>query len=262
MKKTHAYTFCVSLMLILSFFSSAAAQERNLFNAVSISPGIGFEYISRTINWDDDQYTSKLKSNYFTFDTEIELRSGLFVRAVFGLTTSNYESLVFRQLPLSVELGREIGNIGGYLFGADIKKSIIHSEDLRVDLLGQFFYGIGSKKEWEIPDLSVEGTVEGRPNWMSLALGPVFTYTGFDTFFPYLYLNFNKFWGRFRMDETIQDLERSEIKKIKGESSFCISLGLTYKVTESLSLKSEAKFLPYKDGIDSGIVIKAMYSFY
>jgi hypothetical protein len=262
MKKTHAYTFCVSLMLILSFFSSAAAQERNLFNAVSISPGIGFEYISRTINWDDDQYTSKLKSNYFTFDTEIELRSGLFVRAVFGLTTSNYESLVFRQLPLSIDLGEEIGYIGGYLFGADIKKSIIHSEDLRIDLLGQFFYGIGSKKEWEIPDLSVEGTVEGRPNWTKVTVGPVFTYTGFDTFFPYLYLNFNKFWGRFRMDETIQDLEGSEIKKIKGESSFCVSLGLTFKVTESLSLKSEARFLPYKDGIDSGILIKAMYSFY
>lgn len=262
MKKTHAYTFCVSLMLILSCFSSAAAQERNLFNAVSISPGIGFEYISRTINWDDDQYTSKLKSNYFTFDTEIELRSGLFVRAVFGLTTSNYESLVFRQLPLSIDLGEEIGYIGGYLFGADIKKSIIHSEDLRIDLLGQFFYGIGSKKEWEIPDLSVEGSIEGRPNWTKLTAGPVFTYTGFDTLFPYLYLNFNKFWGRFRMDETIQDLEGSEIKKIKGESSFCVSLGLTFKVNESFSLKSEARFLPYKDGIDSGIMIKAMYSFY
>jgi hypothetical protein len=262
MKKTHAYTFCVSLMLILSCFSSAAAQERKLFNAVSISPGIGFEYISRTINWDDDQYTSKLKSNYFTFDTEIELRSGLFVRAVFGLTTSNYESLVFRQLPLSIDLGEEIGYIGGYLFGADIKKSIIHSEDLRIDLLGQFFYGIGNKKEWEVPDLSVEGSIEGRPNWTKVTVGPVFTYTGFDTFFPYLYLNFNKFWGRFRMDETIQDLEGSEIKKIKGESSFCVSLGLTFKVTESLSLKSEARFLPYKDGIDFGIMIKAMYSFY
>jgi len=262
MKKTHAYTFCVSLILILSCFSSAAAQERNLFNAVSISPGIGFEYISRTINWDNDEYTSKLKSNYFTFDTEIELQGSLFVRAVLGFTTANYESLVFRQLPLSIDLGEEIGFIGGYLFGADIKKSIIRSEDLRIDLLGQFFYGIGSKKEWEIPDLSVEGSIEGRPNWMNVTVGPVFTYTGFETFYPYLYLNFNKFWGRFRMDETIQDLEGSEIKKINGESSFCVSLGLTFKVTESFSLKSEARFLPYKDGIDSGIMIKALYSFY
>jgi hypothetical protein len=262
MKKTHAYTFCVSLILVLSCFSSAAAQERNLFNAVSISPGIGFEYISRTINWDDDEYTSKLKSNYFTFDTEIELQGGLFFRAVLGFTTANYESLAFRRLPVSVQLGEEIGFIGGCLLGADVKKSVIQSEDLRIELLGQFFYGIGRKKEWEITELPVEGSLEGRPNWTKVTVGPVFTYTGFDTLFPYIYLNFNKFWGRFRMDETIQDLEGSEIKKINGESSFCVSLGLTFKVTESFSLKSEARFLPHKEGIDSGIMIKAMYSFY
>jgi hypothetical protein len=262
MKKTGASTFFLSLILTLICLSSAAAQERSLFNAVSISPGIGFEYISRTINWDDDQYRSKLKSNYFTLDTEFEFQGGLFVRAVFGYTTSNYESLVFRQLPVSIELGEEIGYIGGYLLGVDVKKSIIHSEELRIDLLGQFFYGIGSKKEWEIPGLAVEGSVEGRPNWIKATVGPVFTYTGFDTLFPYLYLNFNKFWGRFKMDQTIQDLERSEIKKIKGESSFCVSLGLTYKITQSFSFKSEARFLPYKDGIDSAIMIKVMYSFY
>ncbi|MGD8536503.1 MAG: hypothetical protein PVF66_11695, partial [Candidatus Aminicenantes bacterium] len=184
MIKTHASTFCVLVTLILSCFSSAAAQEQNLLSAVSISPGIGYEYISRTINWDNDQYTSKLKSNYFTFDTEIELQGGLFVRAVLGFTTANYESLAFRQLPVSVELGDEIGFIGGYLLGADIKKSIIQSEDLRIDFLGQFFYGIGGKKEWEITVLPVEGSVEGRPNWTQVTVGPVFTYTGFDTLFP------------------------------------------------------------------------------
>lgn len=262
MKKTYVYCFCISLILILGCFSSAAAQERNLFNAVSITPGIGYEYISRTINWDDDQYTSKLKANYFTFDTEIELQGSLFVRVALGFTTANYESLAFRQLPVSVQLGEEIGFIGGYLLGADIKKSIIHSEDLGIDFLGQFFYGIGGKKKWEITELPVEGSIEGRPNWTQVTVGPVFTYTGFDTFFPYLYLNFNKFWGRFRMDQTIQDLEGSEIQKINGESSFCVSVGVTFKITESFSLKPEARFFPHKDGIDSGIMIKAMYSFY
>lgn len=262
MKKTHASAFCLSLILILGCFSSAVAQERNLFNAVSISPGIGYEYISRTINWDDDQYTSKLKSNYFTFDTEIELQGGFFVRAVFGFTTANYESLAFRQLPVSVQLGEDIGFIGGNLLGAGIRKSIIQSEDLRIDLLGQFFYGIGNKKLWEITVLPVSGSIEGRPNWTQVTAGPVFTYTGFDRLSPYLYLNFNKFWGRFRMDETIQNLEGREIKKIKGESSFSVSLGMTFKLTESLSLKSEARFFPRRDGVDSGIMIKAMYSFY
>jgi hypothetical protein len=64
------------------------------------------------------------------------------------------------------------------------------------------------------------------------------------------------------MDQAIQDLEGSEIQKINGESSFGVSLGVTFKINESFSLKSEARFLPHKEGIDSGIMIKAMYSFY
>jgi len=260
MKKTDVLFLSVLLILILTCSSSALAQEQKLFNAVSINPGIGFEYFSRTISWDDDQYTSKLKSRFLTFDTEVELQGDLFVRAVLGFASSNYDSLAFRDLPVSVEL--DVGYIRAYIMGADVKKSLIHSEDLRIDAFGQFFYCFATKKEWEIPGLAVEGNVEGRSSWKRASVGPVFTYTGFDVLYPYLYLSFNKLWGTFKMDQTIQDLTGREEKKISGESSFCISLGFTFKLTESLSLKSEASFMPYKDGMDSGIMIRAMYSFY
>ena len=69
--KNYALFSAVLLILILACFSSALAQEQKLLNAVSISPGIGFEYFSRTINWDDNTSTSELKSHFFTLDTEI-----------------------------------------------------------------------------------------------------------------------------------------------------------------------------------------------
>ena len=258
--KNYVLFLAVILILILACFSSALAQEQKLLNVVSISPGIGFEYFSRTINWDDDTSTSKLKSHFFTLDTEIEFPSGIFLRAVLGFSSSNYNSLAFRELPVSVEL--DVGNISGFMLGADVKKSLIHSEALRIDILGQFFYCLGNKTEWEIPGLAVEGRVEGKPNWMRVSVGPVFTYTGFDALYPYLYLSFNSLWGTFNLDQIIQDLTGNEEKKIKGESSICVSPGFTFKLTDSLSLKSEANLMPYKNGVDFGVTIKLMYSFY
>jgi hypothetical protein len=258
--KNYVHFLTVLLILIFACYSSALAQEQKLLNAVSISPGVGFEYFSRTINWDDDTSTSKLKSHFFTLDTEIEFPAGLFFRAVLGFSSTNYDSLTFRDLPVSIEL--DVGSINGYIFGADIKKSLIHSEALRIDVLGQFFYGLGKKTEWEIPGLAVEGTVEGKSNWKRVSIGPVFTYTGFDALYPYLYLGFNTLWGKFTLDQTIQDLTGNEEKKIKGESSICVSPGFTFKLTDSFSLKSEANLMPYKDGVDFGVTIKVMYSFY
>ncbi len=260
MRKKHFLFLSVLLSLILISFSAAYAQEQNLFNAISISPGIGFEYFTRTINW-DDEHTSKLKYRFITLDTEVELQRGIFVRAVLGYSSSNYDALTFRELPVSLEL--DVGYIKGYILGINVKKSLVQSEELKIDASGEFFYCIGRKNEWEMPeDFVVEGSAEGRPTWMRAAIGPLFTYTGFESIYPYLYLNYNKLWGKFHMEETIEDLTGTEDQKIYGESSVCIGLGFTFKLTESLSFKSEVNFFPYKDGVDSGIMIKAMYTFY
>jgi hypothetical protein len=161
---------------------------------------------------------------------------------------SSYNELTFRELPISVEL--DVGTIKGYLVGAEIKKSLIYAKDLRVDVLGQFFYYMGTKKEWEIPDLAVDGTVEGEPSWMRASIGPIFTYSGFDSFHPYLYLNFNKLWGNFKMVQTIQDLTGSEDKKISGASSFGATLGSIFNLTEVFGIKAEGNFIPHGDRVE------------
>lgn len=261
MKKFHLIFLAILLCLIFTRFSSAQDQEEGMFRAVSITPGIGFEFFSRTITWDDDQYTSKLKSSFFTFNTEFKFGKGFFINAILGyaMPGSSYNELTFRELPISVEL--DVGTIKGYLVGAEIKKSLIYAKDLRVDVLGQFFYYMGTKKEWEIPDFAVEGTVEGDPSWMRASIGPVFTYSGFDSFYPYLYLNFNKLWGKFKMVQTIQDLTGSEDKKISGASSFSASLGSIFKLSEVFGIKAEGNFIPHGDIVDFGFTVRIMYSF-
>ena len=261
MKKFHLIFLAVLLCLIFTRFSTAQDQKEGMLRAVSITPGIGFEFFSRTITWDDGQYTSKLKSSFFTFNTEFEFGKGFFINAILGyaMPGSSYNELTFRELPISVEL--EVGTIKGYLVGAEIKKSLVYANNLRVDVLGQFFYYMGTKKEWEILDLAVEGTVEGDPSWMRASIGPVFTYKGFDSFYPYLYLNFNKLWGKFKMVQTIQDLTGSEDKKISGASSFSTTLGAIFKLTEVFGIKAEGNFIPHGDRVDFGFTVRIMYSF-
>jgi hypothetical protein len=261
MKKIYLISFAIFLSLIFARSASAQDEEEGMFRAVSITPGVGYEFFSRTITWDNDQYTSKLKSYFFTFNTEFEFGKGFFFNAILGyaIPGSSYNDLTFRELPLSVEL--DVGTIKGYLVGTEIKKSFIYAKDLKVDLLGQFLYYMGSKKEWEIPDFVVEGTVEGDPSWMRASIGPVFTYTGFDAFYPYVYLNFNKLWGKFKMVQTMEDLTGSEDKKISGASSFGASLGSIFKLTDVFSIKTEASFIPHGDTVDFGLTVRALYSF-
>ncbi len=120
---------------------------------------------------------------------------------------------------------------------------------------------MGTKKEWEIPDLIVDGTVEGDPSWIRASIGPIFTYRGFDSFYPYLYLNFNKLWGNFKMVQTIQDLTGSEDKKISGASSFSATLGSIFNLTEVFGIKAEGNFIPQGDRVDFGFTVRIMYSF-
>jgi hypothetical protein len=257
--------FCVIILAILSIpifsrFSSAQEQEQGMLRTISITAGIGYEFFSRTITW-DDEYSSQLKSSFLTFNTEFEFGKGFVFGAILGyaIPGTSYKELTFRKLPISVEL--EVGSLKGYIVGTEIRKRFMYARDLQVDVLGQFFYYMGEKKEWEIPDLAVEGTVEGDPSWMRVSIGPVFTYAGFESFCPYFYLNFNKLWGKFKMVQTIQDLTGIEDKKISGAGSFAASLGSIFKITKLFSLKTEGSFIPHGDRVDFGLTVRAMYSF-
>lgn len=255
-------TLLTSLLWILISISLAGAQipEEEMPPTISINAGVGLEYFSRTISWDESS-SSKLSSCYLTFNAEFGIMKGFLLNAIFGFSSSDFEGLRFRELPFSLEYGEETKSTGGLLFGGEIKKEIGRSEELKLDGLGQLFYCFGAKKEWEIPDLAVPGSAQGRPTWIKASVGPVFTYTRFDSFMPYLHLSLNKIWGTFSIDQTIGDLEGDESQRITSKGFFCLSPGLIYKFNKDLSLKGEVSFIPLKNETNAGFVLRALYSF-
>jgi len=259
MKKYFALFLAALFFLYLPELAFSQAQDISFSSGLRIKPGAHFEYFLRKLTWDDKQYTSELKSYIFALNTEIEINDGFSISALVGYTLSSYDSLIFRQLPFSVEL--EAGNIGGYILGTEIRKSLYYANDFEFGLHGQFIYQIGKEKNWDLPGLSVTGTVTGKPTWMRASAGPYLKFSGLESFSPYLAVYYNNLWGKFKMKQTIQTLEGSEDKEIKSKSLIDITLGSILTLSDNFFLKGEVHILPSGDGMDLGVVAIAAYLF-
>lgn len=225
----------------------------------TLQPGIGTTYFSRTIRWDEDAHTSKVKSFLFTASAGYEISEGFSLSILLGYSLSNFDSLVFRKLPLSVELNT--GQQGGFVFGGEIQKSVFSSGNFEIGAQGQFVYYSGRHTEWEIPGLAVQGTVTGKPSWMNVTAGPCLAYRGYNNFTPYVYISYDKLWGTYKMDQSIQNLTGKEDKKIEAKSVFGTSIGANYGLSETFHLKGEVRLMPYSNGVDWGFRIGAFFTF-
>jgi len=233
-------------------------QELSTERSIKFKPGIGFEYLSRTLNWEEDN-TSKLNSYLFTLNAEIEIQDRISLSAIAGYALSSFDKLLFKQLPFSIEL--DTGNIGGYLFGSELNFKIYNFNDFEIKARGQFVYYIASKKEWTIPGLSVSGNVTGKPNWWRIIAGPQITYTGFDYFFPYIFISYTDLRGTYSMEQSIEDLSGKEDKKIVSLGNICATIGTSYKFTDYLNIKAEVLLIPHAKSLDYSFMFGTVFSF-
>jgi hypothetical protein len=265
MKKITGCVLAGLLVLSLPQFSFSQFQDES---KIRITPGFHFEYFARKIIWDEKAYISDMKSTIIALNTKFELDWGFSFNALIGYAFTNFDSLVFRQLPFSVEL--DVGSTGGFLFGAELRKSLFDYNDFEMEIFGQIIHNIGSKKDWEISGLNVEGTVTGKPSWTRVSIGPFFKYNAFESFYPYLGLCYNGFWGTYKMDQTVQTLEGEEEKKIEGTGVFESKLGSIFDLGKGFTIKGELNIIPYSSediqgekssGINLGFMAIVAFSF-
>ncbi|MFC2163871.1 hypothetical protein ACFLT2_02595 [Acidobacteriota bacterium] len=259
MKKRYVGFGILILLFGISCLSYAQTESEGLPNQMTFGAGVGFEYFNRTISWDDGELTSPLKTLMLTLNADIEIIDGLTLGAIVGYASSNMDALMFRELPISLELNS--GSISGFALGAEAEFVFYRTYDFALSAIGQFLYYSGGTKEWDIPGLSVEGKAKGKPKWSRGIIGLSFEYTGMDYFFPYASLSYTPLWGSFEMDESIDGLTGTEKKDIKGKGKFAIGLGGLYEISDSIGLKAEIDILPYSGGVDLGILVRIRYEF-
>lgn len=243
-----------AVLVLLAAGPSIAAENRTSFRA-----GISFEHFSRTITWDDKAGTSKSSANLIAARAEIEPRPGLIFDLEAGLSLSNFNGLVFSRLPISLDY--EAGAVSGLLVGAGVRAAILRSGDFEIEGVGRFVYSLGSTKTWPLEGFTVTGNSKGGPTWMRASAGPRISYLFFGKFVPYLDVSASWFSGKFKLDETLGDLSGQETKKLRGKSLVEISLGADYKVSDRISLRAEAGFLPYAGGVDGTVSAGFLFFF-
>ncbi|MBN1221649.1 MAG: autotransporter domain-containing protein [Candidatus Aminicenantes bacterium] len=259
MKRRHCLCIALLAFLGLTCLSYSQTETEGLPGRTAIQAGLGFEYLNQTVSWDDGDQESNLKSYMITLNGGIEIIEGFTLGAFVGFASSNLDSLVFRELPISLEM--DAGSINGFALGGEAEFTLFSSYDFEIGIIGQYIYFSGKEKEWEIPGLSVEGTATGKPKWQRARIGVSFEYKGFDYFYPYASVYYNRLRGNFEMQESIEELAKTEDKDIKGKANFGVGLGGTYEFTESIKLTVGADIMPYSGGIDFGGIIRILFEF-
>ncbi len=249
----------ITLFLAVFFTLTQLASGQFRLGSQSFKLGLRSEYFSRTLSSDVEGETPRLAAYLINLALGYDLRAGFSVAILLGYASSNYKELIFRQLPFSIDF--EGSGISSFVVGAEIGKNLLSQNNFEIDALGQFMACLGLGKEFEIPDLVVPGSIEASPSWMRAAVGPVFLLTSWEGIRPYIYPCYNYLWGTFSMDQTVQSLEGSEKKKIKGESQFGILFGTGLELSEKFELKIEGGLYPRKGGADYSVMLQALFGF-
>jgi hypothetical protein len=256
-----------SMLMLFVFTSLSYSQEvtPDFSNGKKWSAGLGFEYFKRTMSWDEDSSISPLKSYLMTFHVNYKILDSLSLGGIIGYASSDFESLTFRELPLSLTVDK--GTIGGILFGGEAQFTFYETNSFDFSVFGQYVYYKGGQKQWDIPGLAVEGTATGKPKWSRATVGLSLRYIVSEPILPYLNIGYSSLSGTFAMEESIQTLSRTEEKKISSVGNLFIGLGGIYNLSESLSLLLEVDVTPYgsgdnyESGFDLGALLRIMYSF-
>ncbi len=250
----------IIMLLTAAPLISAAQFYQQRFSMEQLKIGLDVEFFDRIITWGEDQNeTSSLKSYLFSLKPGYEVTEAISVNAVLGYSLSNFNDMVFKRLPFSLELNT--GNIDGIVLGGNLVLKIIKISDFTLSAGGQLIHYIGFKDQWEIPGLNVEGTATGKPSWSRLTAGPKISFAVTEYLRPYVTANYDILWGKFKMTEEIEELTGEQEMNIESKSCFSLSIGTLYKALNGVDLKAEATLLPLEAPIGLSILIGAVYSF-
>jgi hypothetical protein len=255
-------TFGLSRRLVWALFllgfaatrMPAAADPRG-----SVRLGAGFGGFSRTITWDDGAHESNLAAGSVAVRGEFTLRPGLAFELAAGLSMPNFDGLVFRGLPISVDY--EAGAVNGVLLGAAVRARLLTFGAFEIGADGRFVYSLGLSKTWTMTGFAVEGTVTGSPSWFDATVGPRISYTGAGRFVPFATIAADWLSGTFTMDQALGDLTGHEAKKVQSKGFLAVSLGADWELSARVLLRGEAGILPYSGGTDLRASLAVFYRF-
>lgn len=265
MRQRHKGIFLFLLCALLFMPTVIRAQEEDVVFRPGLQTGFHVEVFSRTLTWDEGGRSSRIVAPLAAFSVAYKFRPGLSLGVLAGYSLPNWNGLVFRGLPFSIDY--EAGSIGGFLLGAEIDASLFKTGYWELTASARYSASLGGAKTLPISGLAVDGALDMQGTWMRIQAGPVLTYRGFELFSPFFSLAYDHFWGRFEMTETVEDLIGTERKTVSGAGNIAASFGTIFKPSSFFYLKIAGTLIPFKKigsggwGLDFGGSLRAVLSF-
>jgi hypothetical protein len=255
----------LAVLAALALVPAGLQAQNDVPAGIHMKPGFNFEYLSRTLSWDNDAYMSTLIMPTWYMSLDFEIVHGFTFGIIGGYTLSNFNGLVFRQLPFSLDY--EAGAINGFVLGAQIQKSLAASGFWEITAEAQFLASLGTTKLFTIDQLNTSGQFDAKGTWMHVQVGPTVIYRGFELFSPFIGAAYDKLWGTFTVNETIGNLTGSEAKSVSSKGAVAVNIGTIYEPSPNFSLRIAGTFVPYSKGtgqglgLDLGGTLRAVFSF-
>jgi hypothetical protein len=250
--------------LCLAAAGALAAQGAGAAAGTGLKISFQVELFSRTLTWDEGTRSSRLFNPQGLISLDYQAAAGFELGIVAGYSLSNWNGLVFRNLPFSIDY--QAGAINGLVVGAGLRKSLFVSGFWAMDAEARFTAHLGQASSFPISGLAVDGQADLKGTWMRVEVGPELTYRGFELFSPFLGLSYDRIWGKMTLTETIQDLEGTEEKKVAGAGAVAVNFGTVYEPSSAFRVKIGGSLIPYKKiggglGLDYGGSLRARLSF-
>ena len=242
--------------LVLATVSPSTAAEPK---PRSLTAGVVFDHFSSTVVWEGDTEASRVRSSLVSARAGFDLGRDVTLSLTAGLSLSDFNALVFRDLPISLEFGSAA--LKGLALGAELEAVLINFGDFEIGAAGRFVSSFGLARTWPLEDFAVPGEAKGKGNWMEASAGPRLAYRLSRGFVPYLEVAARWLRVDFQMDETLDDLQGTEKKRVPGDFSFSVSLGGDIRLAERLMVRAKAGIIPFAGGVDSLASVGLVFAF-
>ncbi len=246
---------CQGIALALLAANATAAESK----ITTFMAGLDFDHFSRTIVWDGDTSSSRLRASSVSARADLGFGKGLTLSLSAGLSFTGSDGLAFGTLPITLEY--DASRLKGLVLGAGLEALLLRSGGFEIKAAGRFVSSFGMSKTWPLEGFAVEGEAKGRSNWMEASAGPRLTYVLPGAFLPYLEVNARWLRADIRMEETLEDLHGRETKRIGGDLSFSVALGGDVRVSDRMTVKAKAGLAPYAGGADVLASVGLLYMF-
>jgi hypothetical protein len=224
----------------------------------TLSAGLGYEYLARTVTWGEDPDASRFQASLISARAEIGFAKGIVLSLSAGLALTDLSSATFNNLPISLRY--DGAPLSGFTFGAEALVPVRRFSDFEISGTGRFVYSFGMKRTWPLEGFAVEGQAEGSADWMEAAIGPRVAYLGFDKIRPFLEISCRWLHTGFAMTETLDDLTGRETKRA-SKLSAGVALGAEAELSGRISVEARAGFVPRAGGVDGLAVAGLRYKF-